>query len=256
MAFTSQSVTVLLEEKRNNLKGELYIPNEPKLPLPLVLVVPEWWGKNEFSQQKAKNITDHFGYVSLVVDLYGDSKNVLTPQEASQLATPFYKNPKRGVAILEKFIEAVPKVAKEADVTIDFSRIAALGYCFGGTQVLNLARIGNLPWDKKLLGVISVHGQLESTLKAAKPITSKILVLHGEADELVSPQEVKNFKEEMKISKANLSFHTYPDAKHGFTNPKANEIGKKYNMPIAYSAKADQDSWDQIRLFLFSLLQQ
>lgn len=253
MTFALRSISVQLKEKDKNLKGELHIPDQNKKALPLVLIVPEWWGKNDFSEQKAQNISKHFGYAALAVDLYGDSKNVSTPEEALQLATPFYKDPEIGVNILKKFIEIALKVAQKENITIDSSKIAALGYCFGGTQVLNLARMGDLKDGNKLLGVISVHGKLESKLKAHAPMNTKILVLHGGADQSVSPEEVKSFKEEMKNSQATLIFHTYPDAAHAFSNPKATEIGKKFDMPIQYNSGADHDSWDQIKSFLFSI---
>jgi dienelactone hydrolase len=241
-AATSTPVTFNQDGK--TFQGDLYLPKNANDPLPLVIVVHEWWGKSEHPIAQARRIADELGYAALAVDLYGDGKTVGTPQEAMALATPFYKDPSIGVQRLQKFIEAAPKHS------VDVSKVVSIGYCYGGTQSLNLARAGKMPDDAKLLGVVSFHGGLSSSLKSEEPIKAKILVLHGAADKMVTDQDVMAFKEEMRKARADLTFIAYPGALHAFTNPDATKIGKEFNIPIAYDATADEDSWQKLTEFL------
>jgi dienelactone hydrolase len=130
--------------------------------------------------------------------------------------------------------------------TVDSTRIAAIGYCFGGGVVLNMAQQG-----VDLKGVASFHGDL-TALKPAQPgsVKAKILVLHGADDKLVTAEQVEAFKQEMKAAHADFKFISYPGALHSFTNPEATELGKKFNMPIAYNANADKKSWHELKKFL------
>jgi dienelactone hydrolase len=252
-ALAAQSTPVTVKEGAKSFQGTLFYPDQVKGKLPLVIVVHEWWGKTEYPEMRAQKLADELGYAALAVDLYGEGKSVSTPPEAQALAGPFYKEPTVGVKRLREFAEAVPAAAKKAKISIDSSKIAAIGYCFGGTQVLNLARAGGLSGKEKLLGVVSFHGGLESSIKSSTPIHPKILVLTGAADPMVDEKQVDAFKEEMKKDKADFNVISYPGAKHAFTNPKATELGTKYNIPIAYNAEADQDSWVKMKNFLKGL---
>lgn len=257
-ANAAKSVPVKITEGDQTFSGDLYFPNNAKTTkaLPLVAVVHEWWGKTEHPQKRAQRIADQLGYAALVVDFYGDAKTVDTPKEAGALATPFYKDPMKGVKRLRAFVAAAPEAAKKAGVSLDLSKVAAIGFCFGGTQVLNLSRAGGLESDDATLrGVVSFHGGLESSLKADDPITAKVLVLHGAADKMVPDEQVAAFKKEMAEAKADLTFVAYPGALHAFTNPKATVVGKKHGIPVAYDAKADKKSWAEMRRFLKGLLE-
>jgi dienelactone hydrolase len=130
--------------------------------------------------------------------------------------------------------------------TVDPTRIVAIGYCFGGGVVLNMAREG-----ANLKGVVSFHGEL-TAVKPAQPgaIKAKILVLSGGADKFITPEQIEAFKQEMKVAGADFKFISYASAMHSFTNPEADALGKKYNMPIAYNAKADRESWNEMKKFL------
>jgi dienelactone hydrolase len=134
---------------------------------------------------------------------------------------------------------------------VDPQRIAAIGYCFGGGVVLEMARRG-----ADLDAVVSFHGSV-STENPAKPgeVKAKILVAHGAADEFMKPEELTKFEEEMKAAKADYKIIQYPNAKHSFTNPDADEMGKKANIPIAYNAEADKKSWADMTAFLKSAFQ-
>ncbi len=249
-SFAAQSVPVSIEDAGKSYQGDLYLPKSAKGPIPLVLVIHEWWGKTEHPRSRAERIANELGYAALAVDLFGDARTVDTPAEAQKLATPFYQAPQQAVTLLRKYVAAAPAVAEKSSVKLDVSRTAAIGFCFGGSQALNLARAGELPGDARLRSVVSFHGGLASSLQVQGPIEAKILVLHGEADPMVKPEEVAAFKKEMKAASADLTFKSSPGADHAFTNPKATEIGKKHKIPIAYDKKADQQSWKAMKEFL------
>ena len=252
-AMAAQSRPVDVKEGAVTYRGELILPDNAKKDLPLVVVVQEWWGKTDYPLMRGKKIADEFGYAALVVDLYGEGKTTDDPKIAGDLAGPFYKDSTIGVKRLEAFIAAAPAVAKAGGVNLDMNKIAAIGYCFGGTQVLNLARANDLPKGEDLRGVISYHGGLGSTIQAKEPNEIKFLVFHGADDKMVTAKDVTAFKKEMKDAKVDLTFHAYPGAVHAFTNPKATEIGQKYGIPIAYNKKADEDSWKKTKKFLKDL---
>jgi dienelactone hydrolase len=212
---------------------------KPKANIPIVIVVHEWWGKTEYPKMRGEMLAKE-GFGALVVDLFGDNQIATTPEEAKNLAGQFYKNQSLGVKRLNKYIDLLRE--KE---NFKSSKIYAIGYCFGGSQVLNLMRSGT-----ELAGVASFHGGLGSNLPAPSKVTTPILVLNGAADKLVSDEEVKKFKSEMEKAKADLTFINYPEALHAFTNPKATEVGQKFNMPVAYNKKADEASWLELMKFL------
>jgi len=121
-----------------------------------------------------------------------------------------------------------------------------MGYCFGGSVVLNQARLGN-----DLAGVASFHGSLSAAVEA-KPgdIKAKIMVAHGGDDPFVPVEHVTSFIQEMLTLGADLQFLNYPQAKHSFTNPEATEKGEKFSLPLAYDEKADTESWNAFLEFI------
>jgi len=232
------SKTISFTGENKSFTSELRLPEKFDSPLPAVVIIHEWWGRTERMDEVAQRLTKE-GYAALPVDLFGNGKTVETPAEAQKLATPFYKNPQKGVELLNQYVEKLSK-----DPHIDPKKIVVIGYCFGGTQALNLARSG-----ADVAGVVSFHGTLDSSLKASSDMPA-LLVLNGGSDPMVPPAQVKAFKEEMKKANAKLEFITYPNATHAFTNPRATALGKKFNIPIAYDAKADQKSWQEFMDFM------
>jgi dienelactone hydrolase len=222
------------------MKGYLAYDESVKGKRPGVLVVPEWWGLNDYARRRAGMLAE-LGYTALAVDMYGEGKVVTTPDEAGKLSSEAMKNfdasKARFMAALD-FLKGQP--------TVDPSRIAAIGYCFGGGIVLNMARQG-----VDLKGVASFHGGL-AAVKPVQPgsVRAKILVLNGGADQFITPEQIEAFKQEMKAAGADFQFISYPGALHSFTNPEATELGKKFNMPIAYDAQADKESWSEMKRFL------
>ena len=207
---------------------------------PGVLVVPEWWGVNAYAHRRARMLAE-LGYTALAVDMYGDGKEVTTPEEAGKLSSEVMQNLDVAQA---RFMAAMDFLRKQT--TVDPARIAAIGYCFGGGVVLNMARQG-----EDLKGVVSFHGSLKA-VKPAQPggIKAKILVLTGGDDGFVPTEQVEAFKREMEATGADFRIISYPGAKHSFTNPDADALGKKFNLPIAYHPEADKKSWDEMKVFL------
>ena len=222
------------------LKGYLAYDENIQVKRPGVLVVHEWWGLNDYARKRAKMLAD-LGYAALAIDMYGDGKTAMHPDDAGKFSSELMKNfdvAKARFAAAMDFLKQQP--------FIDPTRIAAIGYCFGGGVVLNMARQG-----LDLKGVSSFHGGL-TAIKPAQPngIKAKILVLNGGADKFITPEQIEAFKQEMKSAGADFQFISYPGATHSFTNPEATELGKKFNMPIAYNAEADKKSWDELKEFL------
>jgi dienelactone hydrolase len=227
------------------MKSYLTYDENIKDKRPGVLVVPEWWGLNDYARRRAQMLAE-LGYTALAVDMYGGGKVATLPDEAgrlsSQVMSDFDSGKVRFIAALE-FLKQQPNV--------DPTRIAAIGYCFGGSVVLSMAG-----QDVDLKGVASFHGSLAG-VKPPQPgmVKAKILVLNGDADKFNTPQQIEAFKQEMNSAGANFQFISYPGALHSFTNPEATELGKKLNMPIAYNADADRKSWEELKSFLKTIFE-
>ncbi len=207
---------------------------------PGVLVVHEWWGLNEYARTRARMLAG-MGYTALAVDMYGEGKQAAHPDDAGKFSSELMKEFDVAKA---RFTAAMEFLKKQP--TVDPGRIAAIGYCFGGGIVLNMARQG-----VDLRGVASFHGSLVA-VKPAQPgaVKAKILVLHGADDTFVTPEQIEAFKNEMKNAGADFQFIVYPGATHSFTNPDADKYAKKFNLPLRYNAEADKKSWEDLRKFL------
>jgi dienelactone hydrolase len=226
------------------LKGYIAYNDTIKEKRPGVLVVHEWWGNNDYSRMRA-NMLAELGYVALAVDMYGNGQVADNPGDAGKLSGETMKNMQ---GMKARFVAAMDFLKKSEGV--DASRIAAIGYCFGGGVVLNMATSG-----ADLKGVVSFHAGLGSVLPAEKgKVRAKILVCNGAADKFNTEETIKSFKAGLHSAKANFRFVNYPDAVHSFTNPAATEIGKKFNMPVAYNEKADKQSWADMQMFFKKVL--
>ncbi|MCE9589702.1 MAG: dienelactone hydrolase family protein [Planctomycetes bacterium] len=203
---------------------------------PAVIVVPEWWGLSDYPKRRAVMLAE-LGYVAFAADIYGGGRSVNTPEEAGKLATQ-YKNDR---PLLRKRIAAALDTVRKMD-NVDPNRIAAIGYCFGGTTVLELARSG-----AKVAGVVSFHGGLDTpTPEDAKNIHAKILVLHGADDPYEPPAQVAAFLDEMRGGKVDFQFIQYSNAVHGFTNPNNKTLKLD---GVGYNEEADRRSWQHMRNF-------
>ena len=209
-----------------------------------VLVVPEWWGVNDYARKRARMLASE-GYVALVVDMYGKGQTADNPADAGKLAGSVNKNPPLALSrfqAAEHYLDKQPNVKK--------GELAALGYCFGGGVVLNMARAG-----EPLKSAVSYHGVLATDV-AVKPggIKTKLRVFHGEADPVVPPEQVEAFKLEMNNAKADYMFVAYPGVKHTFTNREADSYAAQFGLPLKYDNAADTDSWTRTLEFLKSTL--
>jgi dienelactone hydrolase len=229
--YTAQGVT---------LKGYLAYDSSIKGKRPGVLVVHEWWGLNDYARKRARMLAE-LGYTALAVDMYGEGKQAAHPDDAGKFSSEVMKNFDMAKA---RFLAGEDLLKKEP--TVDPDRVAAIGYCFGGGVVLNMARQGT-----DLKGIVSFHGML-MPVKPAEPgmVKAKILVLHGADDKFTTPEQIQAFKDEMTKAGADYKFIAYPGAVHSFTNPEATAYGKKFNIPLAYNKKADKESWDEMKKFL------
>jgi dienelactone hydrolase len=237
-----QGKEVSYEAEGTTLKGYIAYDDAIKGKRPAVIVVHEWWGQNEYARKRARMLAE-LGYTALAVDMYGDGKVADEPVRAAKLASELIGN----VGLEYVRFEAAVNLLRKQE-TVDADQIAAFGYCFGGGVVLNMARIGT-----PLKGVASFHGALAAPLDVRVKqgnIKARIISFSGEDDPMIGADKVAAFKLEMENAKADYRVVTYPGAKHAFSNPEADEVGKKFKLPIAYDAKADKDSWEQAKVFL------
>ena len=209
---------------------------------PAVLVVPEWWGLNDYGKMRARELAK-LGYIAIAVDMYGNGKTADNPDSAGAFATPFYQNPAMAKARLEAAIAKIKSYTQT-----DTANVAAIGYCFGGAMVLNTARMGI-----DLKGVVSFHGNLIGTPLNKDLLKSQILVCHGGSDPFVPAEEAAKFKQQMDSAGITYTFKEYADATHAFTNPGATAMGEKFKIPIKYNAAADTASWNDMKAFFSTL---
>jgi dienelactone hydrolase len=223
------------------LKGYLAWDASKPGPLPGVIVVHEWWGHNDYVRRRARMLAEE-GYVALALDMYGNGKNTQHPEDAQKFVMEAVSN----AAVAKERFSAAYDLLKRHDAT-DPAKIAAIGYCFGGAVVLQMARLG-----ADLDGVASFHGTLSPQGPPAQSgvFKAKALVLHGADDALVPPEQVAAFAKEMDAAGVDYTFIAYPGAQHAFTNPAATERGTALNMPLAYDQAADTQSWAELQKFL------
>ncbi|GAB4201943.1 MAG: dienelactone hydrolase family protein [Wenzhouxiangellaceae bacterium] len=207
---------------------------------PGVLVVHEWWGLNEHSRQRAEALAK-LGYTALAVDMYGDGKTADHPKKAGEFVAEVMRN---ADSARQRF-EAALRVLRDHP-SVNPQQTAAIGYCFGGGVVLNMARMGV---DLDVVG--SFHGSLNA-VEQAEPgrIKARIAVYNGAADPFVPAEQVAAFKAEMDAAGADYQFIDYPATVHAFTNPQADDNGRKFDLPLAYNRLADESSWQHFQLVL------
>jgi len=213
---------------------------------PGVILVHEWWGVNEYIAGRTRQVAE-LGYVALAIDMYGNGRTAQNPDEAGGLMNGVLDDMEAGTAALH----AGHQLLLEQD-SVDVEKTAAIGYCFGGAMVLHMARIG-MP----LSAVASFHGALGS-FHTAEPgsIRSRILVCHGEADSMVTMDDLAGLRAEMETAQANYEVRLYADAKHGFSSQKADANGSQYGIDVGYNAVADQESWQAMKSLFDEVFQE
>jgi len=219
------------------LEGFLAAPKNASGRGPAVLIVHEWWGCNEFARAQTRRLAE-LGYVAMAIDMYG--KGVVTddPAKAREYSSRFKDKPDLMRGRAEAGLTALA-----ADPRVDPKRIVAMGYCFGGTTVLQMAFAG-----QAVAGVVSFHGGLPIPTEADLPrIHTRILVLHGAEDSLIPDEVVHSLQAGLRKSGCDWQMIYYGRAKHSFTNPNSDQLKMK---GVGYDAAADSRSWEALRTFL------
>lgn len=234
---------VSYEYNNVTFKGYIAYDDAIKGKRPGILVVHEWWGHNAYARKRADMLAE-LGYTALALDMYGEGKQAHHPKDAGAFSAAVKANMNDAEG---RFMAAYQHLAGHK--TVNKKKIAAIGYCFGGQIVLEMARRG-----VDLKGVVSFHGALVTKSPAQKgQVKGKVLVLNGAADPFVKPEQIKAFEAEMSAAGVNYKIHHYEGAKHAFTNPQATEFGQKFGIPLAYNAAADEQSWAEMQVFLKSI---
>lgn len=206
---------------------------------PAILVVHEWWGHDEHARNSARRLAEA-GYVAFALDMYGEGRQAHHPKDAAKYLTEIRTN----LPLMQARFDAARDLLR-AQPNVEARRIGAIGYCFGGSVVLEMARAG-----EDLRGVVSLHGALDTATPAkAGAVKAEVLVLTGGADPYVPKDQVDGLDRELKSAGVHYKIVTYPDAKHAFTNPAATELGKKFHIPDEYNADADKQSWNEMLAF-------
>lgn len=223
----------------DTLKGYIAYDDAVKGKRPGILVVHEWWGFNDYARRRADMLAK-LGYVGFALDMYGEGRTAEHPDNAAKFSSEVMKN---FPVMKQRFMAAMEQL--KMNDRVDPSRIGAIGYCFGGGVVLNMARAG-----VDLDGVVTFHGSLASVTEPKKgDVKAKILVCNGAADKFTTEEDINKFKEQMKAAGADFTFINYPGAIHSFTNPASTALGKKFNLPLAYNKSADEKSWEDMKQF-------
>lgn len=234
VAIVTEEITYQADGKK--MVGYIAKPKDLTANAPAVLVVHEWWGQTDYPRKRAEMLAEQ-GYVAMAIDMFGERKIADHPKTAGEFAMAAMKN---GKVIGRRFNGALKAI--KAHKNVDATKIAAIGYCFGGSVVLEMAKQG-----ADLKAVASFHGGLKTpTAPVAGKIKAKVAVFNGEKDPMVTADQIKEFEAGMKLAKVEYSFVNYPVALHGFTNPQASVSGEKFSLPLAYDPKADLDSWNQL----------
>ncbi len=231
-----QTKTVEYEDGDVKLVGHLAWDDAVDGKRPGVLVVHEWWGLNDYARSRAEKLAS-MGYVAFALDMYGEGKVTEHPQEAGKWAAEIRANQKAWTARAQAGLNVLLK-----QESVDGKRVAAIGYCFGGSTVLQMAFSG-----AELAGVVSFHGALPTPDESqAKQIKSRILVCHGADDGFISEESIQSFRSALNEAGADYQMIYYSGARHSFTNPDADKRGID---GLRYNKSADQRSWQHMQQF-------
>jgi dienelactone hydrolase len=201
-------------------------------PRPGVIVVHEWWGLNDYAKRRARDLAA-LGYSALAVDMYGDGRSTAHPGDAQGFMSAALADPSVPRARFQAGLDLL-----QAQPQSDPARTAAIGYCFGGKVVLDMARQG-MP----LAAVVSFHGALVTATPATPgSVKARVLVEHGMEDSMITPEQITAFKAEMDQAGADYRFVELPGARHGFSNPDA-DAHSHHGLDVGYQKEADEQSW-------------
>lgn len=230
-----KSEAVPYEHDGTKYTGYLYYDDAKTDKRPGVLVVHEWWGLNDYAKKRAEMLAE-LGYVAFAADMYGDGKVTDKPEQAKEWMTEVTSDVDAWRATANAGLEQLKKSAK-----VDADKLAAIGYCFGGGTILQMAYGGT-----DIDGVVSFHGALPSAPDGSD-IKTKILAFHGNADAMVPPATVNKFTEQLEKTKTDWQLVSFGSGvRHGFTNPDAGKYGIEN---LKYDENADKRSWAGMQNF-------
>ena len=239
--IVEKTVTYGVDGKEFN--GTMYFDENKADQSPGILVVHEWWGHNDYSKMRAKQLAE-LGYVGFAIDMYGDGKQASHPEDAMKFSAEVMQNFDTSKS---RFTEAMAILQNHEKVDAD--KIGAIGYCFGGGVVLSMANLN----QEQLDGVVSFHGTLELPVMPSEEVNAKVLVLNGADDPFVTQEQIDNFRNAMNEADADYEFINYDDAVHAYTSPMADSLGQKFDLPLAYNQVAADESWDEMKTFFTKL---
>ncbi|SMO59048.1 dienelactone hydrolase family protein [Gracilimonas mengyeensis] len=205
---------------------------------PGILVVHEWWGHDAHARQSAEKLAE-LGYVALAVDMYGNGKQASHPDDAMKFSNNVMSNFESAQA---RFTAAMETLKSQDNV--DSTKIGAIGYCFGGSVILAMANVG-----VDLGGIAAFHAGLQLPVMPEDSLDTRILILNGAADPFVTEEHVATLTGAYEDLNADYQYISYENAMHAYTNPGADTLGQKFDLPLAYNAQADSLSWEEMKDF-------
>ncbi len=228
--YTADSIT---------MKGYIAYDKSIEGKVPGVIVVHEWWGHNDYARKRAKMLAD-LGYVAFALDMYGNGQQAGHPKDAMAFSSSVMANIDGAKA---RFDQALATL--KANPKVDTSKIAAIGYCFGGSVVLTMANMG-----EDLDGVAAFHSGVQLPVMPNEKLKAQVLVMNGAEDPFISEESIETFKTDMDSLTIDYKYESLPGAVHAYSNPDADSLGQKFNLPLAYNAKADSTAWAELEVFL------
>lgn len=219
-----------------SMKGYIAYNENQKGKRPGIIVVHEWWGHNDYVRERADQLAE-LGYTAIAIDMYGDGKQAGHPDDAGKFAMSVFSNLPEATA---RFNAALDLLKQQESVDTD--KIAAIGYCFGGSVALTMANSG-----ADLDAVVAFHSGVQLPVMPGEDLKAKILVCNGADDPFVSPESVTAFKEAMDATGKPYEYIAYPGVMHSFTSKAADANGEKFELPLKYDAEADGKSWESMK---------
>lgn len=235
-AASAKIVTQSIAYKHGDVQLEGYLAFDDAAPgkKPGVLVVHEWWGLNDYARKRARMLAE-MGYVAFALDMYGKGQVTKNPKQAGEWANHMRGDMNLWIGRAKAGLQVLRK-----QENCDTSRVAAIGYCFGGSTVLTLATRG-----EDLKAVVSFHGALPAlTADQAKSTKAELFIANGADDTFISADSIKSYRAALDEAKVDYQFVNYPGAVHSFTNPDADSFNLK---GASYNVDADHKSWARMK---------
>lgn len=221
------------------MKGYIAFDENSKEKRPGIIIVHEWWGHNDYVRQRADSLAK-MGYTAIAIDMYGDGKQAEHPDDAGKFAGAVMMNLPEAMA---RFNVAMDLLKNHESVNSE--KIAAIGYCFGGSVALTMANSG-----VDLDAVAAFHSGVTLPVMPNDKLKARVLVCNGEDDPFIPGEAITAFKSAMDSIGANYEYIAYPGVVHSFTSKEADANGEKFNLPLKYDADADKKSWASLQQML------